>query len=452
MSYTDAKTISPPRPRFQRSIVLQQTVVSSTKEFASLRDEWSGLVGQARATVFQSFEWVFLWWKHFGNSEGHQLHIIILRDSGRTVAILPFFLKEFRVFNQLILRQLRLMGCGITDSVWRGLKLDYGPSDYLDVIVHPDYRKEVIEFLVEYLSDPLRNFDEAELLNIPEFSLILDAVRATDRDHRTRVIMQKADICPQLQIPHSVEEYVLSRRPRVRRRFLQTVKASGKLYELRSVQTEADIETFLSNLVNLHQRHWNQLGYPGLFADHRFLSFQRELAQMFLANGWLWFKSAHANGECVASHLAFIFNDVLYVYLSGFDKDSIVARRRPGLALILSMIQDSIDRRVHTMDFLRGDESYKYDFTETAIQNWNIWLVHERALGRPRIRLFYLLADLRQLLLLMCTELRLLRIHFREHGIARFLQRYILFRYERLTARRSRATTDTVQELHDDQD
>ena len=62
----------------------------------------------------------------------------------------------------------------------------------------------------------------------------------------------------------------------------------------------------------------------------------------------------------------------MYDYLSGFDDNSPAAKRRPGIAILLAMMDEAFARGIGVIDFLRGDEPYKFEMTAAVNQNINI--------------------------------------------------------------------------------
>jgi CelD/BcsL family acetyltransferase involved in cellulose biosynthesis len=226
----------------------------------------------------------------------------------------------------------------------------------------------------------------------------------------------------------------------VRRRLTQAQRAASPeeaLFAIRPMQSLDERRAALALLAGLHQRRWNKVGFPGLFADPRFRAFQEELLAAFHAQGLLWCKVAEAQGTCVAGRLAFRLNGVYYDYLSGFDDAAPAAKRRPGLALLLDMIDDAFTNGCPTVDFLRGDEPYKFELTKNARYNWNAVLA-----GRRPGAVHRLAARLRFAAWLAGRERKLLGVQMRTRGAFRALPGYLAFRMPRL-ARKFARTTET---------
>lgn len=68
--------------------LLQIHVVDKLEDFEALSSAWNELLDiSLDRHVFLTWEWQFTWWKHFG--QGRQLNIVLVKDSGRIVAIAP---------------------------------------------------------------------------------------------------------------------------------------------------------------------------------------------------------------------------------------------------------------------------------------------------------------------------------------------------------------------------
>jgi len=410
---------------------LELQVIRDASAFAGLRDEWNALVLQSSATVYQTHEWASAWWSHFGGKPHQSLHCLLLREEGRLVGIIPLYEERVAVLGLPAQRRLALMGDGNAFSVSSGMFFDNGPSDYLDAIIDPASEREAARTVASYLSE--LPWDALEFVNVPEGSMILTMLVPELESRQRECRATKADSCPYLPVPASLEEYFATLSGSVRRRFVQAHRASTGKEAMFSVTHAVSLEEFRSafeTIVTLHQRRWNKVGYPGLFADKSFREFQEEVLRAFHRNGWLWCATALSpDGEAVASRLAFRFNGRYYDYLSGFDDAAPAAKRRPGLALLLRMIEEAVAASAGVVDFLRGDEGYKFEMTSSSRHNWNISV---RPPGRrsvlERMLLFMRLGGF-----LLRRERSLLGVQRREHGLLRSVGQYIRFRTPRLT-------------------
>src|SRR5690348_11518023 len=86
------------------------TLATSPQEFADLAPEWNRLHDEAdAASVFNSWMWLYEWWHTYGN--GRPLCILVAREAGATIGVLPLYLDRARALGVPV-RLLRFVGTG----------------------------------------------------------------------------------------------------------------------------------------------------------------------------------------------------------------------------------------------------------------------------------------------------------------------------------------------------
>jgi CelD/BcsL family acetyltransferase involved in cellulose biosynthesis len=411
---------------------LDLQVVTDVSSFLSLRDEWDRLVDASPASIFQTFDWQWLWWKYFGDRL--HLHIIVFRHKGKLVGLAPLYLDVYSVFGVKLHCRLRFLGGGVEDRRSQWDLAQFGPSDYLDVFALPEFQAEVANSFLAYVRKETW-LDEAELENIPHNSLLVkELIPLVKREGHPYKYVQD-HVCPRITLPATLEEYLRTRSAKFRYQLSQTRKAATTqgLFSIKPVESTSDLHEALLELIRLHQMRWNRIGYPGMFADIRFRRFQEEVTARFLERGWLWFKTVHTNGSCIAARLGFKFKDSISDYVAGFDDQSPGAKRRPGFALILSMMEDALQHKMCAIDLLRGYETYKFEFTDEILNDWKIVIPNPASARALRARLYRATHYLEFLLRKMLFEWSMFKVHFREHRFPKFLVRYVAFRVKKLS-------------------
>jgi CelD/BcsL family acetyltransferase involved in cellulose biosynthesis len=337
-------------------------------ELKSNKSAWKALVARVPAHVFQSYEWVSSWWRHFGASRNRSLYVCMFRSGRLLVGIVPFFSETRTLAGFRTSRRLRLAGCGVTGTRNRSLFDRYSPSDFLDGIVDPAFATEVAAELKKHLRANSDLWDELDLSNLREDSFFLRHFLPLIDPEYNRIEVRTTDACPYLLNPVESEDFIETLKPSVRRRMAQALKIinAGGQTEVNSAQSPGDVGVLFGTLVDLHQARWNNMGYPGVFSDERFLRFQEEVAQEFHARGWLWLKMVCIAGAPAAVRMGFKFKESMYDYLSGFDDRSAAAKKRPGLGLLMLMMDDAARSNTTSFEFLRGAEQYKFEMTEQS--------------------------------------------------------------------------------------
>ena len=406
-------------------------VISDITELQSLCEEWNALASASSATIYQTNQWAECWWKHFGHRQGQTLHCLVAYHDGAVAGIIPLYSEQISFLGFATRTRMGFIGEGNAYQISSGIFFDNGPSDYLDIIVRPGFEMPVCQLFMNHLLALTPSVDSIELVNVPEKSILKTILLPKLRQERIVCKEQQADICPYLRLPASVEAYFQSVSASVRRRLSQAQRAATEdsFYTIKKSTTLQEFEDALNQIITLHQRRWNRAGYPGLFADKRFTAFQYDILRSFFENGWLWCTTATSDDSCIAARLAFQFGNRMYDYLSGFDDSAAAAKRRPGLALLLSMIQDGIAEGYSSVDFLRGDEQYKFELTATSQHNWNLTI----NLAPQRSNSFFskLLDKTRLGVFLANREFVLFGVQLRQHGFPKSLLHYIQFRTPR---------------------
>jgi hypothetical protein len=412
-------------------IPLTVRLVSSVNEFSELEDVWDRLAIESSSTIYQTFEWSFYWWKSYSTKRQHELYILLFYDDTQLVGIAPLFIYKETVFGIPFTRCLGFLGCGTSFEKSFGFFLDNGPSDYLDVLIMPKYESIVAEAFLEYLSKQHDLYDKIQLLNVREDGQFYRYIFPRVGNYNFTCHSLRADCCPYIRVPLSLDSYLQGLPVSVRRRFTQTHKAAVEesLYSIHSSESNEEYRKAFSDLIQLHQDRWNRLGYRGFFGDDQYREFFTNIFWAFLSKGWLWFKTANSNNQCIAGRLAFKFNNQYYDYLSGFDDLTPAAKRRPGLALLLNIIQEATKNNSSVVDLLRGDESYKFELTSDYVWNWNIRLTNQSQTKKivsflKRILTFFMLIPF-----LIGRELKLLEVQRKRHGFLSSFFHYIKFRY-----------------------
>ncbi len=415
-------------------------VVENPEGFAALAAAWDGLAERSGADIFQTFDWLHDWWQYFGDHPRRKLHVVVFRIEGEIAGICPFFIERERILGWTVSHKLRLMGCGVTGGRFPALLSALGPSDYLDVLIDPRFRTTILIRLWEHCSSLASTGIDIELEHLSARSTLINGLTPILNSAGVRFSSVQADMCPRMSLPPSIEAIMRNLRPEVRRRVNQARRASSEMYTIRDVSNGAELDSVLERLIRLHQQRWNTLGYAGLFADKRFARFQHSILRKLHGKGRIWCKYVEMDGECVAVRIALRFGKTYYDYLSGFDPLSPASRRRPGIALLLSMMDDGIAQKMETLDFLRGDEEYKFDFADERPANSSLVISLPKARSRAAHAARRCASGLRVAFSSVAKEWLLLSIQCKTRGTLSGVRSYVRFRAQRLRLKTAKPT------------
>ncbi|HEY7802144.1 MAG TPA: GNAT family N-acetyltransferase, partial [Dehalococcoidia bacterium] len=140
--------------------------------------------------------------------------------------------------------------------------------------------------------------------------------------------------------------------------------------DLRVVTEPAEASELLDTLFHLmrisshHKEEF--LDRPGMEA------FFREMVSVMAHERMLRFYLLTLDREPVASVLNFDLGGVLYMYNSGYDPQ--YSHYGVGLMSKALLLKDAVESGRTCVDFLRGDEAYKYDLGGTDQQVYHLTL------------------------------------------------------------------------------
>ena len=300
-------------------------------DFAALRDEWS-VLAESADSVFASWEWSSIWWRHLG--EDRPLYLATCRGSdGRLVAIVPLYLASRRP-----LRVVRVLGDG--------------PGDELGPVCAPADRAAVapaIRAALDLVRPRWDVFIADNLPRDPAWSAIGGVTRLSEIPN------------PVLEIDGmSWEEFLESRSAKFRQQLRRNTRrlSDDHLLEYRLADDPERIDADLDALFTLHHARWRE-DSSGVFAGEEG-AFQREFATAALRRGWLRLWFLELDGEPVAARLGFRFGGAESGYQSGRNRDW--DKYGIGFLLQAHVFQEAMSDGMREYRMLRGGEGYKDRF------------------------------------------------------------------------------------------
>ena len=317
-------------------------LVQSTPEFLNLKQDWNALLSQSASHVpFLRHEYLFQWWQNLGGGEWESgdLVILIQRDQDRKISgIAPFFIRD---------QQVLFIG-------------SYEISDYLDLITTPNNLAEFVRESFDFLiSDQFPTWRTLDLYNIPEGSpsiqILEQAARAADFQTNLEIIQP----APAIQLPTSWQAYLDS----LEDRYNQEISRKNKNAETYFLPVDwyivneehvldQELDDFLDLMINNPEKE--------KFLTDQMKKKIKESARAAFEEGWLQLAFLTVGDIKAAGYLNFDFNGKIWVYNSGIN--SVFENLSPGWVLLSRIIQWAIEEGKTEFDFMRGDETYKYQF------------------------------------------------------------------------------------------
>jgi CelD/BcsL family acetyltransferase involved in cellulose biosynthesis len=191
-----------------------------------------------------------------------------------------------------------------------------------------------------------------------------------------------SSICPYVILPGSTQGYLTSLGPKVRqnlRYYLRALQKEGTV-EFATARSGLDIEKAFDELLILHRARFGAQGVTSAFVNPRVASFHRAVLGSMSAAGRVRIHLLKLRGESIAALYALSAGPKMFFYQSGMHPE--YGRFRIGSALIRYAIEDAILSGYREFDFLRGDEPYKFLWTNNRRQMHCVSIFDGRAKSR----------------------------------------------------------------------
>jgi len=301
------------------------------EDFDSMRADWEALASRS-GNPFLTWEWMSLWWRHFGGEA--RLRLVKCRRSDESVAaILPLCLARWRG--------------GITVMRFVGHL-----ADELGPVCPPDDRTRAT-LAVRRL---VRDEPEADLVLLErlgggaEWARLLEGrlVSRVSSPELRRYGRSWAEVRSSLS--RNLRQDMGRKDRRLRRRH-------KVVYQF--VDDAEQLPAAFDALEQLHKARW---GHEGQVTDAQW-RFYREFARTALDRGWLRLWVLHLDDEPVAAILGFRYGGDEWFVQTGRDPE--LEAEAVGFVLLAHAVRMSMLEGVEAFRFLRGDEPYKRRFSNS---------------------------------------------------------------------------------------
>ncbi|HSW35648.1 MAG TPA: GNAT family N-acetyltransferase [Candidatus Limnocylindrales bacterium] len=281
-------------------------------------------------SVFVIPAWLKVWWDSFG--AGNELSLYSIWSDQVLIGIAP------------------LMRRGSTACFIGSVDV----CDYLDFAAAPNKEKEFMQALLPYLKE--KGIKRLELQALRPESVFLSAMAAAPETSAYQLQTQLDGVSFELVLPDSWEGYlsVLDKKQRheVRRKLRRLQDETGS-FHYRVIEENTAMQEFFPVFLGLFRQNPEKVAFMTAAMEIFFQSVITELTALNLCR----FGVLEVDGVIAAAVLYFDYQGRIYLYNSGYlpQYSSLSA----GLLCKVFCIEDSIAKKRHTFDFLKGAEIYK---------------------------------------------------------------------------------------------
>ncbi len=326
---------------------MEFNIIKDTQTWDNIEPEWNRLMQKCASRVpFLEHAYLKAWWTTRGGGEWNpdqtQLQIITAEQDGHLVGIAPFFKGQ----NRQDQPSLMFLGC-------------VEVSDYLDFIVSAGDLPEFIPALLEYLKlvdDPA--FKLLDLYNLPDATPSIPLLQQGAQSTGWNFTLEKLQSSPYITLPGDWETYLANldkkQRHEIRRKLRRVDEESETswYFVTEPKALESETRAFLDMMALDPEK---KAFLTQLMQDHIL-----NTTQLAMTHGWLHLAFLKINAQKAAAYLSFQYDQRLWIYNSAWNLQ--FAQYSPGWILLAKIVQWGMENGINELDFMRGDESYKYKF------------------------------------------------------------------------------------------
>jgi CelD/BcsL family acetyltransferase involved in cellulose biosynthesis len=359
------KPVSPKRWTFDKDIGV--TVVSDPRQWLSLKVEWDEMVGRTEdGNVFQSFDYLWQWWKHYGF--WNELRIVVIRDGDRVIGLVPLMMEYFPVFGRTM-RKLMF----VTSP------MDMNRPKFI-------FAENAGRCLPAFLGWLRQHDGDWDILDIDEqrdtaMTEILRQEFATMRC----LVAESETLCPYIELQGGWPGFLagLSKKMRGNVNRLRRRLAEQGAVEVRRITSWPELDAAMDVHCEIESKSWKARKELDLSSDKSSYFFHKGLARVFGEEGAFELRILDCDGRPIASTYGIVrdgvFQSLKIAHDSKFDRFS------PGTVLESHELESLFDKRVSRYEFMGSFLANKLRWTSTVHKTTNIH-VYQR---QPRLKLFF---------------------------------------------------------------
>jgi CelD/BcsL family acetyltransferase involved in cellulose biosynthesis len=335
--------------------------ITTLDELLALRKEWNEVLERSKDNnIFLTWEITATCAKNLERTK--KIRILCVKDGDRIVSIAPLRKSRYKLDG--------LLGYDVLEPI------TYRRSDYTGFVV-AEQEEASLKLIINHLFEQ-KDWDFIYLLDVPETSLIFKLLPKIAADI-PRFAIEEGRPCPYIVMPSSMDILLSSLSAKFRknlRRSMKSLKSDYQRVELKRYDEFGSMEEAMNTFFTLHQKRWATKGKPGVYKDNKTRDASIELSKLYAEKGWLALYFLTANDKPVAAQYCLEYGQRMHYGLGGFDPD--YSKYSVGNLITGMVLEKCIERNIREYDFMKGNESYKFDWTTKCRRNLGIRFVNKK--------------------------------------------------------------------------
>ncbi len=292
---------------------LALNVIESTTDLTQLEKAWRALEPQMPHVPFLTYDWFLTWWEHWGVRRPmirDKLSVVTFSDRhAGLVGIAPLILTCRPGYGLIATRELQSFG------------IDPNLTELRSIAVPEQHRTRIYDAFMRHLNEHPREWDWLVLSSVPKDDALVALIDASPgkvtwlRDVPNYVIhLPNSFETLKATLPRNIKESL--------RKCYNSLKRVGLGFELRVTNGQEELAAELAVFFELHRARaelQDTIRHRDAFRNQRSRDFLHAICERFASLGRLRMFQLLLEGKVVATRIAFVCQDHLYLYFSGYD-------------------------------------------------------------------------------------------------------------------------------------
>ena len=309
---------------------------------------WSLFQKNSSFTVFQTVEWLQVWWKTFKGTN-IKLQIVIIENDSKTIIILPLMISD----TSLGLKKLSFLG--------------QSHNDYNAPLLSNNFYSYNIEFkyIWKKITNSLSNYDFIHFTKQPELINNISNPMLTIGKFYFHLKSFHIDIEDNWDVFYS------KIKSKVRLDSQRQIKKLNKLGNLEYLvaSSDADKLTITKKMIEQKSRRYNDTGVKNIFNDRLNNDFYLNLSKSKYLNQFIHISALLLDNQIIATHLGLQDKGTYYYLMPTFESGD-WKKFSSSRILLEFLLKQSMDNKDNIFDFTVGGESYKKTWCNSNLNHY----------------------------------------------------------------------------------
>ena len=323
---------------------------SDEDEWHALIPYWNDLLLKTpEPTIFQSYEYQRIWWRHFGLSRS--LLILVIRHGDEVIGIAPLQVGPVLYYGK-IFRELGFIGIN-----WEVDRPKFLFGDQAEICS---------TLTARFLKQNEQRWDLVRLYEQREDSFVLSGFRDEMHEYGYLTAVTKDAVAPYLRTDTTWEAYSKSLSARMRKNLKAARKKLGSIGEFEYIECKShpDVLEKLSWYEQIEKKSWKGAARVGPSKHGHYYRFYEALADEFGKTGQFHIRFLTLDNQPIAGTFGLEFNNTFYSLHIAHDHE--YNKYSLGTLLEYMELESCFNGSCEEYDFLGSFLNNKLRWTSTA--------------------------------------------------------------------------------------